>query len=115
MSHRPFGPEEDAPASGSAPAEGTDGPSAGDRRHSDRRQKDRRQRQEPVPVERRSGEDRRVGQRRAPRNINAYELGSEELEFIQAIGAHKERTGRAFPTWSEVLGILRSLGYEKRR
>ena len=105
----------DAPQDPAAPGpEGAD--SEADRRtRTDRRHEDRRRRDEPVPVERRSGEDRRTVQRRAPRNINAYELGPDELEFIQAIGAHKERTGRAFPTWSEVLGILRSLGYEKRR
>lgn len=108
MSDRPPGPEEGGP-----PPEPT--PDAADRRTTDdRRQGDRRRREQPVPVDRRTGVDRRTVQRRAPRNINAYELGGEELEFIQAIGAHKERTGRAFPTWSEVLSILRSLGYEKR-
>ena len=35
-------------------------------------------------------------------------------EFIRAINRFKERTGRAFPTWSEVLQILRDLGYEKQ-
>ena len=114
MTHRPSGPEEGAPPPGPAP-DPSEARSGSERRQSDRRQGDRRRRQEPVAVDRRSGDDRRVGQRRAPRNINAYELGGDELEFIQAIGAHKERTGRAFPTWSEVLGILRSLGYEKRR
>jgi hypothetical protein len=88
----------------------------GDRRsEADRRQGDRRKKDEPVPVDRRTGADRRQGQRRTPRNINAYELGPDELEFIQAIHAHKQRSGRAFPTWSEVLRILRELGYEKRR
>ena len=88
----------------------------GDRRSEpDRRQGDRRTRDEPVTVDRRTGGDRRQGQRRTPRNINAYELGPDELEFIQAIHTHKQRTGRAFPTWSEVLRILRELGYEKRR
>ncbi len=98
-----------------APAEAAATPPADRRSESDRRQGDRRQRTEPVAVERRSGGDRRQGERRAPRNINAYDLGADELELINAINVHKQRTGRAFPTWSEVLRIVRALGYEKRR
>ena len=37
----------------------------------------------------------------------------ETLEFIQAIDRFKRRTQKAFPTWSEVLAILKSLGYRK--
>ena len=51
---------------------------------------------------------------RAPRDINAYTLGPDEREFIDALGVYKRRTGKAFPTWSEVLAILKALGYEKR-
>jgi hypothetical protein len=68
-----------------------------------------------VDVDRRAGEDRRQAERRAPRNINGYDLGADELELIHAVNAHKARTGRAFPTWSELLLIVRALGYEKRR
>jgi hypothetical protein len=38
-----------------------------------------------------------------------------ELEFMKAIEAHKKRTGRSFPSWGEVLGVIRDLGYEKLR
>lgn len=34
-------------------------------------------------------------------------------EFEQAIHDYRVRSGRMFPTWSEVLEVLRSLGYEK--
>ncbi len=34
-------------------------------------------------------------------------------ELAQAIEDYKKRSGRAFPTWSEVLEILQTLGYEK--
>ena len=34
-----------------------------------------------------------------------------EIEFMQAIRDYKARSGRIFPTWSEVLEILRGLGY----
>jgi hypothetical protein len=36
-----------------------------------------------------------------------------ELEFMQAIQAYKQSSGRMFPTWSEVLEVLQGLGYEK--
>ena len=39
----------------------------------------------------------------------------ETLEFIQAVDRFKRRTQKAFPTWSEVLDILRSLGYRKAK
>jgi hypothetical protein len=36
-----------------------------------------------------------------------------ELEFLTAVEAYKVRSGRLFPTWSEVLEVLRDLGYAK--
>lgn len=36
-----------------------------------------------------------------------------ELEFMMAMQEYKKRSGRMFPTWSEVLEVIRSLGYEK--
>lgn len=36
-----------------------------------------------------------------------------EVEFMQAMQAYKLRSGRMFPTWSEVLEVLHALGYEK--
>ena len=36
-----------------------------------------------------------------------------ELEFMNAIQAYKQQSGRMFPTWSEVLEVLKTLGYEK--
>ncbi|MDF1701543.1 MAG: hypothetical protein P1V36_10350 [Planctomycetota bacterium] len=57
--------------------------------------------------------DRRQGPRRK-RSMNQYDLEADTLEFINAINRFKDRSGRPFPTWSEVLGILRELGYEKR-
>lgn len=35
----------------------------------------------------------------------------EELEFMQAVEQYKRRNGRPFPTCSEVLEVVRSLGY----
>jgi hypothetical protein len=36
------------------------------------------------------------------------------MEFMMAMTAYKQRSGRMFPTWSEVLEVLRNLGYEKQ-
>ena len=36
-----------------------------------------------------------------------------ELEFMGAMQEYKRRSGRRFPTWSEVLEVVRGLGYEK--
>jgi hypothetical protein len=41
------------------------------------------------------------------------EYTTEEWEFIRAIQAYKDRTGRKFPTWSEVFRVLADLGYHK--
>src|SRR4051812_40841410 len=36
-----------------------------------------------------------------------------EMEFMKAMNDYKQQSGRMFPTWSEVLEVLRDLGYEK--
>jgi hypothetical protein len=36
-----------------------------------------------------------------------------EREFMEAMHDYKHRSGRMFPTWSEVLEVLQALGYEK--
>lgn len=37
----------------------------------------------------------------------------DELEFMLAVQKFKEITGIRFPKWSEVLAVLKSLGYRK--
>jgi hypothetical protein len=41
------------------------------------------------------------------------EYTKAEMEFMQAMHDYKQSSGRMFPTWSEVLEVLRELGYEK--
>ncbi len=41
------------------------------------------------------------------------EYTKAEMEFMMAMNEYKHRSGRMFPTWSEVLEVLRGLGYEK--
>jgi hypothetical protein len=47
------------------------------------------------------------------RSINEYPLSGDELEFINALNAYKQAYDKPFPTWSEVLHVLKSLGYRK--
>jgi hypothetical protein len=37
-----------------------------------------------------------------------------ELELMQAMQDYKQRSGRKFPTWSEVLEVVQGLGYQKQ-
>lgn len=41
------------------------------------------------------------------------DYGVDEMEFMQAVDRYKQSSGRQFPTCSELLGVLRSLGYRK--
>jgi len=41
------------------------------------------------------------------------DYSAAELEFMLAMNEYKQKSGRMFPTWSEVLEVLQSLGYEK--
>ncbi len=67
------------------------------------------------------GEERRQGVRRAKverrRQIDPTtcerDYTSDEIEFMKAMDDYKRRSGRQFPTWSEVLEVVRSLGYNR--
>lgn len=41
------------------------------------------------------------------------EIDADALEFIEAIDRFKREHGRPFPSWSEVLMVLRELGYRR--
>lgn len=41
------------------------------------------------------------------------DYSASELEFMKAMQEYKVRSGRMFPTWSEVLEVVRDLGYAK--
>jgi hypothetical protein len=41
------------------------------------------------------------------------EYSEAEMEFMMAMNEYKRKSGRMFPTWSEVLEVLQGLGYEK--
>jgi hypothetical protein len=75
--------------------------------------------------ERRSGADRRSetglerrrgpGRRRADdrREAEEGEMNVEQFEFIKAIETYKKVNKRLYPTWTEILEIVRQLGYRK--
>jgi hypothetical protein len=102
--------EEQGPPAVSA-GEGGEG-SGNERRSEDRRGGDRR-----AVVDRRSGLDRRrgPGRRRSDdrRAAEEGEMTDEQFEFIKAINEYKEVNRRPFPTWTEVLDVIRALGYRK--
>ncbi len=80
-------------------------------------------------VDRRSGIDRRdlrstsedLNRRRGPgrrrsdflRAAEEGEMTQEQFLFLLAINAFKEANGRTFPTWTDVLEVVRKLGYRK--
>lgn len=41
------------------------------------------------------------------------DYNDEEIHFMKAMDTYKRQSGRQFPTWSEVLEVLISLGYRK--
>lgn len=82
----------------------------------DRRGTDRRKRSIPVAVERRSGRDRREkGERRRQIDPTTCERDytDDEIQFMKAMDQYKRENRRPFPTWSEVLEVLRALGYRR--
>ncbi len=86
------------------------------RASSDRRKpSDRRKKDVPVAAERR-GTPRRKVQRRRQIDPTTCERDytSDEIEFMSALDEYKRTSGRMFPTCSEVLEVLRKLGYERR-
>jgi hypothetical protein len=73
--------------------------------------------------ERRRGIDRRTGleRRRGPgrrrsddrKAAEEGEMTAEQFEFCMAIQTYKKVNKRMFPTWTEVLEVVRQLGYRK--
>ncbi len=68
-------------------------------------------------LDRRSGLDRRRGPgRRRTETRRAAEEGEmtiEQFDFLKAINEYKSVNKRPFPTWTEVLDVIKALGYRK--
>ncbi len=67
--------------------------------------------------DRRLGLDRRrgPGRRRTDERKCAEEgeMTDEQFEFIMAVDQYKRENRRPFPTWTEVLEVIKALGYRK--
>ncbi|OHB65124.1 MAG: hypothetical protein A2Y77_02415 [Planctomycetes bacterium RBG_13_62_9] len=68
-------------------------------------------------VDRRLGLDRRrgPGRRRSEDRKSAEEgqMSDEQFEFLMAVEEYKKANSRPFPTWTEVLELVKALGYRK--
>jgi hypothetical protein len=68
-------------------------------------------------VDRRLGLQRRrgPGKARSPDRRAAEEgqMSDEQFEFLMAIEQYKETNKRLFPTWTEVLEVIKAIGYRK--
>jgi hypothetical protein len=68
-------------------------------------------------LDRRLGLDRRRGPgRRLTDDRKAAEEGQmsdEQFDFLMAIDEYKRKNSRPFPTWTEVLEVIKALGYRK--
>jgi hypothetical protein len=82
-------------------------------------------------VDRRSGLDRRdcpeglklpgMERRRGPgirrpeerRSAEEGEMTAEQFEFVMAVEEYKRANHKTFPTWTEVLDVIKLLGYHK--
>jgi len=87
------------------------------RRIQNRRMTERRK---PANPEHIAGEERRVSPRRKVERRRMIDpttcerdYSGDEVEFMKAMDDYKRKSGRMFPTWSEVLEVVRGLGYIK--
>ncbi len=88
-----------------------------DRRSEDRRKgSDRRKKNAPVETERRKLQRRAKVNRRRQIDPTTCErdYNGDEIEFMNALDQYKRSSGRMFPTCSEILEVLKGLGYEKQ-
>jgi hypothetical protein len=62
-----------------------------------------------------AAEKRRTSERRRMIDPTTCEreYTDEEIDFMKAMDQYKRDNRRPFPTWSEVLEVLRALGYRK--
>jgi hypothetical protein len=80
---------------------------------------DRRKRNIPVVTDRRRAENaaakRKTSERRRLIDPTTCErdYNDTETEFMKAMDRYKRENRRPFPTWSEVLEVLHSLGYRR--
>ena len=86
-----------------------------DKEHIPERRKGRERRKSVV--DRRLGLDRRRGPGRRltdeRKSAEQGQMSDEQFEFLLAIDEYKRKNTRPFPTWTEVLEVIKALGYRK--
>jgi len=77
-----------------------------------RKGSDRRKKDAAVATERRKTDRRKVQRRRQidPTTCER-DYTTDEIEFMHALDAYKRANGRMFPTCSEILEVIRDMGY----
>jgi hypothetical protein len=65
----------------------------------------------PTGLERRRGPGRRRTDDR--RSAEEGEMSDEQFEFVMAVDTYKRLNNRPFPSWTEVLEVVKQLGYRK--
>ena len=73
----------------------------------ERRKGDRRD----TGLERRRGPGRRRSDER--KSAEEGEMNAHQFEFVMAIETYKKVNRRLYPTWTEILEVVRQLGYRK--
>jgi hypothetical protein len=66
---------------------------------------------EQTNLERRRGPGRRLSE--FVRDAEEGEMNKEQFMFLMAIDTFKRVNGKQFPSWSDVLEVVRKLGYRK--
>jgi hypothetical protein len=69
------------------------------------------ERRDTTGLERRRGPGRRRSDDR--KAAEEGEMTTEQFEFVMAIETYKKVNKRLYPTWTEILEIVRQLGYRK--
>ncbi len=70
-----------------------------------------KERRDDTGLERRRGPGRRRSDDR--KAAEEGEMTGEQFEFVMAVETYKKVNKRLYPTWTEILEIVRQLGYRK--
>lgn len=54
-----------------------------------------------------------IAQEASPRSAEEGEMTGEQFEFVKAVEMYKKVNKRMYPTWTEILDVMRQLGYRK--
>jgi len=86
-----------------------------DDQHSIERRASKKRRQNVIDRRLELNRRRGPGRRRSDERRAAEEgqMSDEQFEFLMAIDEYKRKNARPFPTWTEVLEVMKALGYRK--